>query len=236
MPALAIISILGSTNPARAGRPCLDNFVESGDRSSGKRFQSFIEISGDPARVFQAVGQKLAAEGFAGLSASKDLGVVSAYQDNNGKHSPINATITESQPGRVRVEVVFQLHPGLTSPTAAVKDELCKILEAGLSADQRAAEAAHSSVALQTAGGDAALAMVAGTVRKSGVFPVLKIYSDIDGAHCAVRTREPRPGWSCANRLKRAASLCPSEPWCYVSRSKPRRGARSPQSLIGALY
>lgn len=189
---LALAISLLSAGPAEAGRACIDNFVESGARSSGKSFKSWIEISGDPAKVFQAVGQKIASEGFAGLSASKDLGVVSAYQDNNGKHSPINATIMETEPGRVRVEVVFQLHPGLGSPSAAVKDELCKILEAGMPADQRTAEA-QSSVALRTAGGDAALAMVAGTVRRSGVFPVLKIYSDIDGAHSTVRTNQPRP-------------------------------------------
>jgi len=193
MLASAILSVFISTSPAEAGRACLDNFAEGGDRNSGKSFKSFIEISGDPAKVFQSVGQKIASEGFAGVTASKDLGVVSAYQDTHGKHSPINATITESQPGHVRVEVVFQLASGLTSPTAAVKDELCKILEAGLPAEERAAEAALSSVALQTARGDAALAMAAGSVRKSGVFPVMKIYSDIEGAHSTVRTREARP-------------------------------------------
>lgn len=193
MLALVVISILSSTSPAEAGRACIDNFMESGDRTSGKSFKSFIEISGDPTKVFQPIGQKIASEGFAGISASKDLGVVSAYQDNDGKHSPINATINESQPGHVRIEVVFQLAPGLTSPTAAVKDELCKILEAGMPADQRAAEAAQSSVALRTTSGDAGLTMVAGSVRKSGAFPVLKIYSDIDGAHSTVRTNQSRP-------------------------------------------
>src|SRR5262245_43780127 len=108
MLASAILSILSIARSADAGRACLDNFAESGDRTSGKSFKSSIEISADPAKVFQAVGQKIAMEGFAGISASKDLGVVSAYQDTNGKHSPINATITESQPGHVRVEVVFQ--------------------------------------------------------------------------------------------------------------------------------
>jgi hypothetical protein len=151
-----------------------------------------LRISGDPAKIFRAVGQKIATEGFAGVSASKDLGVVSAFQDTNGKHSPINATITESQPGHVRVEVVFQLAPGLASPASAVKDELCKILEAGLPAGERTEEAS-SSILLRTASGDAALAMVAGSVRKSGVFPVMKIYSDIDGARSSVWAREPRP-------------------------------------------
>jgi hypothetical protein len=188
-----VLTALSTTRPSLAGRACIDNFVETGDRNSGKSFKSFVEISGDPAKVFQSVGQKIATEGFAGLSASKDLRVVSAYQDTNGKHSPVNATITEPQPGHVRIEVVFQLAPGLTSPTSAVKDELCTILEAAMPAGERAAEAAQTTIALKTASGDAALSMMAGSVRKSGVFPVLKIYSDIEGAHSTVRTKETRP-------------------------------------------
>jgi hypothetical protein len=180
-----------------AVRECQANFSESGDWHSGKSFKSFVEVQGDLTKTFQAVGQKIAAEGFAGISASKDLGVVNAYQDNNGKHSPINAVITEPKPGRVRVEVVFQLAAGLNAPTAAAKDELCKILEAALPVDQRAAAAAtaaaESGIALRSATGDAPLAMAAGEVRQAGILPVLMVYSDIVGARAAVRTNQRQP-------------------------------------------
>jgi hypothetical protein len=123
--------------------------------------------------------------------------VVNAYQDDKGKHSPLNAVITEPQPGRVRVEVVFQLAAGLNAPTAAAKDELCKILEAAQTAEQRAAgataAAAESGISLRSKSGELRLAMAAGEVRRAGIFPVLKIYSDIVGARAAVRTSEGQP-------------------------------------------
>jgi hypothetical protein len=191
------IAWMMTSRAALAGRDCQANFSESGDWQSGKTFKSFIEVQGDPAKVFQLVGQKIASEGFAGINASKDLGVVNAYQDNKGKHSPLNAVITDGQPGRVRVEVVFQLAAGLNAPTSAAKDELCKILEAALPAELRAAAAAaaasESGITLRSKTGELPLAMAAGEVRKSGFMPVLKIYSDIVGDRATVRTNEGRP-------------------------------------------
>lgn len=181
------------TPSAEAGRACIDNFSESGDRITGKSFKSFIEVEGDLTSAFQSVGRAIASEGYAGISASKDLGLVSAYQDTNGKRSPINTTVSEPQPGHIRVDVVFQLAPGLTAPTTAVKDGLCKVLESVLSADQRAAAAAQSSISLRSETGDAALVMMVGALRQSGTLPVLKIYSDIEGAHSAVRTSKRQP-------------------------------------------
>lgn len=190
--AVGIAATLLLTPPAQAGRACFENFSESGDRNSGKSFKSFIEVDGDPADAFRSIGQVIASEGFAGISAVKDLGVVSAYQENNGKRSPINATITEPEAGRVRIDLIFQLAPGLAAPSAAVRDELCKILETVLPEDQR--EAAHqSSIALRKTSEEVSLAMAAGAVRKAGVFPVLKIYSDIEGARAAVRTDQRKP-------------------------------------------
>jgi hypothetical protein len=193
----AAIAWIVTSSAALAGRDCQANFSESGDWQSGKSFKSFIEVQGDPAKVFQVVGQKIASEGFAGINASKDLGVVNAYQDNKGKHSPLNAVITEAQPGRVRVEVVFQLAAGLNAPTSAAKDELCKILEAALPAELRAAAAAaaaaESGITLRSSSGEFPLTMVAGEVRKAGFMPVIKIYSDIVGDRATVRTHEARP-------------------------------------------
>lgn len=191
--AVAIVSTLSLASAAHAGRACVDNFSENGERNTGKGFKSYIEVDGDLNKVFQAIGRAIAAEGFAGINAVKDLGVVSAYQDTHGKHSPLNATISESRPGRVRVEIIFQLAPGLSAPASGVKDGLCKILETVLSDEQRAATAGQSGIALRNPNGDAAMSMVIGSVRQSGVFPVLKIYSDIDGARSAVRTHEHRP-------------------------------------------
>jgi hypothetical protein len=184
---------LAATPAAAAGRACADNFSESGDRNTGKSFKSFLETEGNLTAAFQAVGRAIASDGWAGISASKDLGLVSGYQETNGKRSPINATVSELQPGRIRVDIVFQLAPGLASPAAAVKDGLCKILESVLSADQRAAAAAQSSISLKNETGEAALVMMAGALRQSGVFPVLKIYSDIEGTQSPARTRQRQP-------------------------------------------
>lgn len=189
---LAIIFFV-LTPSAEAGRACVENFSESGDRNTGKNFKSFIETEGDPMLAFQSVGRAIASEGYAGINASKDLGLVSAYQETNGKRSTINTTVSESQPGRIRVDIVFQLAPGLVAPTTAVKDGLCKVLESVLSADQRAAAAAQSSISLRSEAGDTALVMMAGALRQSGMFPVLKIYSDIEGARSAVRTSQRQP-------------------------------------------
>jgi hypothetical protein len=188
-----IVVVLASTHTAFASRPCIDHYSESGDWNAGKSFRSFVELQGDLTKAFQAVGRMIAAEGFAGISASKDLGVITAYQDNNGKRSPLNAVLSEPRPGHIRVEVVFQLAPGLRAPTAALKDELCKVLEAALPTDQQAAAAAaaaeSSGIALRGTGKDMPLAVTVGATRQAGVFPVMLLYSDFSGAHAGVRTK-----------------------------------------------
>lgn len=189
-----LISSLALPSTANAARSCTDNLEISGDRNTGTRYSSFIEVDGELEPVFLTVGQAIAAEGFAGINASKDLGVISAYQDTNGKRSPVNATVRQAQPGRVRVELTLQLAPGLISPISSVKSVVCDILESVLSEDERAAAAAYSSLALQLAESEEVpLPMTGGTLRQAGMFPVVRIYSDLDGDRSAIRTSQRRP-------------------------------------------
>jgi len=78
-----------------------------------------------------------------------------------------------AMPGPVVGPIAFQ-RSRLEYPKGAPRAAACRS-----PAEERAAEPRESSVALQTARGDAALAMAAGSVRKSGVFPVMKISTPI---------------------------------------------------------
>jgi hypothetical protein len=100
--------------PLQAGRSCIENFTEKGDWSSGKTFSSFIDVKGTtPEKAYVAIGRWMSKDGLLGVSVSKDLGLVSAYQENNGKKSNYTMTVTEIDPGTLRIEWVLNLAQGL---------------------------------------------------------------------------------------------------------------------------
>lgn len=193
---LAVVSpaaVLGSE------RQCAASFSETGDWNTGKTFKSFIEIRGvSRADVVERIGQEVALTGFQGVTANKDIGVISAYSSaaSSTKQSPLNVIVKETAPGTLRAEVVFQLLGGLRAPSASIRDEFCKILEAALPETERAAAAAAAQSErprLKTASGEVSLTEQVGAQRQAGMGFALLIYLDFQGASAAARTSDGRP-------------------------------------------
>lgn len=190
------LAVLLASVPAYAGRPCVDNFSESGEWATGKSFRSWVEYEGvDESSGFTALGRRVALDGWLGLTASKDVGIIAAYQEDNGKKSPLNASFSRPVPGRIRVEVSFQLARGLRAPTAALREDLCKLLESAVPAEQlgAASGAAPSGIALRTANGDIPMTTIAGDIRKAGFGPVLLFFADFRSEKADARASSRRP-------------------------------------------
>lgn len=159
------------------------------------QYRSFVDLPGaDTNAVLLALGQKIGAEGFLGLTANKDLGLISAYQEDNGKKSPINGTVSQLSEGVVRAEVTFSLAKGLASPSAAIRDYLCQVLEATTPADQRVKPGEETfTIRLRTPQGDVGLPTTVGSFRQSGFGPAIVMFFDFSGARAEARVTERRP-------------------------------------------
>ncbi len=192
---VALGSLVASGGALYAQRACLDNFTESGEWSSGKSFKTFLEAKETTYdKAFLAVARAVAAEGFLGLTSNKEIGVVSAYQEDNGKKSTITAVVSESAPGSIRVEATFSLARGLRSPSAAIRDYLCKLVEPALSDSQKSSSGPESSgIALRVGDKDVPLSVGVGEFRKAGFGPVLVLYFDFEGARAETRSGNRRP-------------------------------------------
>ena len=113
------VALLGVVPPTfAAGRACVDNFAQSNQTS--QKFQSFVEITSDSNKALIALGRAFAADGFLGVSANKDLGIVSGYFETNLKKSTVNGTVTEAPAGKVKVELAIQLNQDLRASNAAM--------------------------------------------------------------------------------------------------------------------
>lgn len=192
---LSLASLILVASAAQAQRACQDNFSESGEWSSGKSFKTFVEARDTTyEKAFLTVARTIAAEGFLGLTSNKDIGVVSAYQEDNGKKSPISAVVSDSGAGSVRVEATISLARGLRSPAAAMRDYLCKIVEPALSESEKATSGSQSSgIALRAGAAEVALPVVVGEFRKAGVGPVMVLYFDFEDARAEARSSDRRP-------------------------------------------
>jgi len=192
---VAIGSMVLFSGALYAQRACLDNFTESGEWSSGKSYKTFVEAKETTYdKAFLAVARELATGGLLGLSSNKEIGVVSAYQENSGKKSTITVIVTESTPGAFRVEATFNLAQGLRTPSAAVRDSLCSAVEPALSESQRTAPGSGSSgIALRVGEKDLPLSVGVGQFRKGGFGPVLVLYFDFGGARAETRSENRRP-------------------------------------------
>jgi hypothetical protein len=132
---------VAATSPqsAQAASPCVENFSEKGDWSAGMAFKTFVDVKGTTAdKVYVTIGREMAKEGYLGIAVSKDLGLVSGYQEfSHGKKATLNVTVTETDPGTLRIEAVFTLARGLRASAGAMRDEMCKGLDALLSPGER---------------------------------------------------------------------------------------------------
>lgn len=179
-----------------ANQSCIDNYTELGNWDTGKTFRSWIEFADkDESRAFQTIGRKFATEGYLGLTTNKDIGVITAYQENNGKRSSLTATFSKTAHGAIRVEVSFQLASGLRVTTAAAREETCKLLNAALPADQQSAAASQnfSGISLQLASKNLPLSATIGKLRKAGFGPVILFFYDFTGAKAGSRTTIKQP-------------------------------------------
>lgn len=192
---LVILTTLTMPSFAQAGRPCIENFSEEGDWSAGKAFKSFVDVKGTTAdKAYLAIGREMANEGFLGVAVSKDLGLVSAYQENNGKKSTLNVTVTETDPGTLRIEWTFRLAPGLRSPAGALRDLGCKLLEVALPPGEKKAEnASDAAISLKGEGTDKPLKSVVGQLRQAGGDLFITLYFDFPSAKADVRVAGKRP-------------------------------------------
>lgn len=188
---------VAATSPqsAQAASPCVENFSEKGDWSAGKAFRTFVDVKGMTAdKAYVAIGRGMAMEGYLGIAVSKDLGLVSGYLENGGKKSTLNVTVTETDPGTLRIEAVFTLAQGLRAPAGAMRDEMCKGLEVlTLPPGERTDTASDASISLKGEGADKPLKSVVGQFRKAGLSPFITLYFDFSGAKSDVRVAEKRP-------------------------------------------
>jgi hypothetical protein len=121
------------TSTAPAGRPCLVNFTEEGSFWAGKTFKSFQEFQKlDKAKAFERIAQQVAADGWQGMNAQKDIGVITATQTvsyGRGKQAPLNVVLKSVDPDGLRIDVVFTTSGGLKVATKALQEQFCKLLE-----------------------------------------------------------------------------------------------------------
>lgn len=190
---LTLQMIVGVPHAHAAGRACVENFSES--NQNNQRFQSFINVNGDSNKALVALARSISGNGFLGLTVNKDIGVISAYQEDNGKKSPISGSVIELSPGKLRVETSLSLATGLRATKAAVLEAMCRLLESTMSEDERtnlASDASHS-VLLKGAGVEQKLGIKVGTFRHAGAFFVILLYMDFSGNVAAERTKERKP-------------------------------------------
>lgn len=184
--------ILYSHN-STAQRPCTTNFSESGEWNTGKGFRTWVEfVEADENRAFQAVGRFVATEGLLGLTTNKDIGTITAYQEDNGKRSPFIATFSKVSGGKIRVEASMQLARGLRAPVAAMRDWLCKVIEEAVPEGQLIGSENDegSGVEIRTSTGDVKLAASVGEFRQVALGPVLLFFYDFRSARAAARSTD----------------------------------------------
>lgn len=190
---LTLQMIAGVPYAYAAGRACVENFSES--NQNNQKFQSFINVNSDANKALVALARSISSNGFLGLTVNKDIGVVSAYQENNGKKSPISGSVIELSPGKLKVETSLVLATGLRATRAAVLETMCGMLESTMSEDERtnlAADTSHS-VLLKGAGVEQKLGVKVGTFRAAGAFFVVLFYMDFAGNVATERTKERKP-------------------------------------------
>lgn len=112
--------------------PCLSNFSVEGGHVAGRTFKSFQEYRKlDRSLAFQRVAQQIAADGWQGLNAQKDLGVITANQSTSkGAQLPLNVVIRPAGNDGVRIDLVFSTTGRVNVSAKDVQDAFCKILAA----------------------------------------------------------------------------------------------------------
>lgn len=230
-----------SPSAALAARPCVDNFTEKGDTFAGKTVSTFVDAKGTTDdKAFVAIGRELAKLGYLGVTVNKDLGLVSGYYEYNGKKSPLNVTVTETNPGTLRIEAAYTPAAGLRFPTAGVRDELCSVLESTLPPTERTAAApaattpdarfSSSGVGLRSKDGDIELVARRGDVGATDAYFATLIFLNYPGVTATIRVADRRP--AIFVRLDRTEDD-PKSTMTFLVKLDPSKGADQRSLKVG---
>ena len=134
-------------------------------------------------------------EGFQSISASKDVGIISAVQMSGipARACPLNVVIKKRKPAGLRVDVTLRLGDGLRTSASAVKALMCKLLGAIVPGAAEGANDGSSAVSVQTSSGYTPLAGATGESRQAGFGPVALFFLVFRGASADTVTSVARP-------------------------------------------
>ena len=129
---VAAALLLSSATLAQAAS-CEANFKVSGvpivTAVSFRSWQEFPKAKA-PA-VLKKLAQAVAAEGFLGISVNKERSSIDAHEVANGSGRVQKLGVVAHQKGDgVRVDAVFDIHPGQGASKDVVRTGLCKIINA----------------------------------------------------------------------------------------------------------
>jgi len=128
----AVVSVLSSATFAQAAS-CEANFKVSGvpivTAVSFRSWQEFPKAKA-PA-VLKKLAKAVAAEGFYGISVNKERSSIDAHEVANGSGRIQTLRVVARQKGDgVRVDAVFNIHPGQVASKDVVRTGLCNIINA----------------------------------------------------------------------------------------------------------
>ena len=116
-------------------KECVKNFSEEGSFFKGKTYRTWQEHKGaEYDSAFRRVAQSVAENNWGSVNANKDLGIITAGQAvtmGQGSVAPLNVIVKEKGDGVIRIEANFGTAGGQKAATATVREELCKLVEAG---------------------------------------------------------------------------------------------------------
>jgi hypothetical protein len=116
-------------------RPCAAHLTVEGNIWIGRAFRSYQEYpAAKKSDVFDRVAAAVASAGWQINTTNKDAGIIAASQQaawGQGQAAPLNVVVKDLPEGGVRTDVVFQTLGGMAVSLDTVREELCKILQAG---------------------------------------------------------------------------------------------------------
>lgn len=116
-------------------RQCAVNYKVEGNPGSGQTFKTFEERPNIGVEVvFNRTAAAVAREGYEIQTVNKDAGLIAAAAPVKGSSRKVSLNaIVATRQDRVRVELTFALAPGMSTPSAAVREEFCKLLQSAFS-------------------------------------------------------------------------------------------------------
>lgn len=129
--AVLAVFILGlSALPVRAAS-CETNFSVSGvpglSAMSFKAWQEFPKVTPDVA--LKRLAQAIAAEGFSGIKANRELAAIDAFQETTGSGRIQTLRVTARKRGAgTRVDAIFTIQAGQLTSEGVVREGLCNII------------------------------------------------------------------------------------------------------------